>query len=90
MDAGPLQTYTVEHALCGSAKRGRLEGEGTHPASLPRLPSILSAALSPIMPLSLHTFFFFSPPQLRPLFISPTLTERLSKSKAAEVCCGQY
>lgn len=24
MDAGPLQTYTVEHALCGSAKRDHL------------------------------------------------------------------
>lgn len=28
MDTGPLQTYTVEHALCGSAKRGHLGGGG--------------------------------------------------------------
>lgn len=31
MDAGPLQTYTVEHALCGSAKRGHLGERGSTP-----------------------------------------------------------
>lgn len=65
MDAGPLQTYTVEHALCGSAKRGFLGERGCFPPfSLPLLASILSSALSPIMPLSELTFFSTSPPFL--------------------------
>lgn len=34
MDAGPLQTYTVEHALCGSAKRDHLGERGSIPLSL--------------------------------------------------------
>lgn len=40
MDAGLLQTYTVEHALCGSAKRGHLGGKRKHPPtqSLPIYP----------------------------------------------------
>lgn len=60
MDAGPLQTYTVEHALCGSAKRGHLGERGRTPPPLPLLPSILSAALLPIIPL-LCTYFSTSP-----------------------------
>ena len=57
MDAGPLQTYTVEHALCGSAKRGHLGERGSiHPHSPSHHPS--SRLRSPITPLS--TYFFFS------------------------------
>lgn len=80
MDAGPLQTYTVEHALCGSAKRGHLGERGRTPPPLPLLPSILSAALLPIIPL-LCTYFSTSP-----FFpISPTLTESLLKMVATKV-----
>lgn len=60
MDAGPLQTYIVEHALCGSAKRVHLGERGSiPPPSLTLSPSILSTAL-----LAHHTtlcsYFFFS------------------------------
>lgn len=60
MDAGLLQTYTVEHALCGSAKHGHL-GEREKASPPPTLfPSILWTALSPIMPLCTFLLNFFS------------------------------
>lgn len=48
MDAGPLQTYTVEHALCGSAKHGHLGGIEEAPP--PHLHT--DALFLPIYPLS--------------------------------------
>lgn len=70
MDAGPLQTYTVEHALCGSAKRGHLGKRGSTPLSLSLLPSMLSTALLPIISAQTSSQLLSS---------SPTLPESLLK-----------
>lgn len=69
MDAGPLQTYTVEHALCGSAKRGHLVGGGRGDASCltPALNHLSSRLLS--QP-SRSSFLSHIPPTL-PFNFSP-------------------
>lgn len=59
MDAGPLQTYTVEHALCGSAKRGHLGERGSVPPLTPSL-TIYPLDCSLAHHGTLCTYFFFS------------------------------
>lgn len=75
MDAGPLQTYTVEHALCGSAKRGHLGERGRIPPLAPAL-TIYPRYCSLTHHATLCMYFFS---QLLFLLISPTLTESLLK-----------
>lgn len=73
MDAGPLQTYTVEHALCGSAKHGCFWVRRSTSRNSPRYHLSTPLFSHP----SRHSLYFLL--FTFPFFISATSTESLLK-----------